>query len=221
MFVIDRRLRFSQCAAVYSHDELIAELRHQLAAKKFKQNALARHLRIAPARISEMLKGERRIQLNEMQPLAEWLGVSDPAAKRDIPEGAKPVNSIPLLGDVPAGPWREAIHKSHHYIQVALPGIRPNAYALEVAGDSMDRIVRNGATIVVDPDDIDLFDKWLYIVRNAEGEVTFKQYRDAPARLVPCSSNPEHKTISVTDRDYEILGRVVLITVPPDHAALD
>ena len=85
----------------------------------------------------------------------------------------------------------------------------------------MDRIVRNGATIVVDPDDIDLFDKWLYIVRNAEGEVTFKQYRDAPARLVPCSSNPEHKTISVTDRDYEILGRVVLITVPPDHAALD
>jgi SOS-response transcriptional repressor LexA len=168
-----------------------------------------------------MLKGERRIQGNEVRPLAEWLGVTDAPASKPLPEGAKPVTSVPLLGEVPAGPWREAIRSSNHYVQVALPGTRPNAYALEVTGDSMDKLVRNGATIVVDPDDIDLFDKWLYVVRNADGDVTFKQYRDAPARLVPCSRNPVHQTIPVTDREYEILGRVVLITVPPDQAALD
>jgi SOS-response transcriptional repressor LexA len=85
----------------------------------------------------------------------------------------------------------------------------------------MDRIVRNGAEIIIDPDDLDLFDKWLYVVRNPDGEVTFKQYRDSPARLVPCSSNPTHATIPLSDRGYEIVGRVVLITFPPSQAALD
>ncbi|ETI62997.1 hypothetical protein C100_14890 [Sphingobium sp. C100] len=96
-----------------------------------------------------------------------------------------------------------------------------SAYALKVTGDSMDKIVQNGATIIVDPEDRDLFDKWLYVVRNSEGDVTFKQYRERPARLVPCSNNPEHVVVPVADREYEIVGRVILITMRPDQAALD
>ncbi|WP_289144972.1 S24 family peptidase [uncultured Sphingobium sp.] len=221
MFVIDRELRFSQCARVISTQELIAQLRSQLSDGKFTQKAVAEHLGIAPARVTEMLKGGRRIQTQEIAPLAKWLGISTDAQVLAIPDGAKPVSSIPLLGEVPGGPWREAVRDVSRYIQVALPGTRPNAYALKVVGDSMDRIVKDGAEIVIDPDDTDLFDKWLYVVRNPDGEVTFKQYRDGPARLVPCSTNPDHSLISVTDRDYTIVGRVVLITISPDQAALD
>ncbi|MGW8204377.1 LexA family protein [Sphingomonas bisphenolicum] len=220
MFVIDPALRFSQCAVVLTHDEMLAELRAQVSERKFTQKALAEHLRVAPARVTEMLKGERRIQGNEMHVLAEWLGVSEGSSPPPI-DGAIPVNAVPLLGDVPGGPWREAIRNAREYVQVALPGTRPNAYALKVTGDSMDKVVADGATIIIDPDDIDLFDKWLYVVRNGEAEVTFKQYREGPARLVPCSRNPEHVTIPITDRDYVILGRVVLITLSPDHAALE
>ncbi len=220
MFVIDRALRFSQCSRVLTHDQLIAELRAQIGAKRFSQRALADHLKIAPARVTEMVKGERRIQQHEMERVANWLGLSDDAAL-NLPEGAMPVRPVPLLGEVPGGPWREAVQSRHTYIQAALPGTRENAYALKVVGDSMDKLVGDGATIVIDPDDRDLFDKWLYVVRNDDGDVTFKQYRESPARLVPCSRNPEHKIIPIADRTYEIIGRVVLITIAPDQAALD
>lgn len=138
-----------------------------------------------------------------------------------IPEGAIPVTPIPMLGDVPAGPWREAVRTAHHFIPAPQPGMPPSAYALKVSGNSMDRVVHDGATIIIDPEDRDLFDKWFYVVRNEDGEVTFKQYRENPARLVPCSTDPTHQIIPVTDRHYEIVGRVVLITMHPDQAALD
>lgn len=223
MFVIDRALRFSQCAAVLTHDDILAELRVQIAAKKFTQKKLADHLSVAPARVTEMLKGERRIQQQEMFKLAQWLGLSDDDDKPEHyrPDGAMSVKSIPLLGEVPGGPWREAVRKSHHSIPAPEAGMPESAYALKVTGDSMDKIVGDGATIIIDPEDKDLFDKWLYVVRNGDGEVTFKQYRERPARLVPCSHNPAHLVIAVTDRDYEIVGRVILITMRPDQAALD
>ena len=221
MFVIDRPLRFSQCARVLSSKELIAELRRQLQQGKFTQKAVADHLRIAPARVSEMLKGGRRVQTDEMAPLAKLLNVDGGSQTLQLPDGAKPVSSVPLLGEVPGGPWREAVRNASRHIQVALPGTRPHAYALTVSGDSMNRIVADGAEIIVDPDDLDLFDKWLYVVRNPDGEVTFKQYRDSPARLVPCSKNPAHETIPLAQRGFEIVGRVILITIPPSYAALD
>lgn len=222
MFVIDQPLRFPQYRGVLTHNQILAELRAQIAARKFTQKSLSDHLRIAPARVTEVLKGERRIQQNEMPAVAKWLGMSDSAVETaDIPDGAIPVTSIPLLGEVPGGPWREAVRTSHHYIPAPQPGMPRSAYALKVFGDSMDKIVQDGATIIIDPEDRDLFDKWLYVVRNDEGDVTFKQYRDNPARLVPCSKNPDHKTTSVADRDYDIVGRVILITMRPDQAALD
>jgi len=223
MFVIDPELRFSQCRLVLTHDQLLNELRAQIAAKKFSQKRLADHLSIAPARVTEILKGGRRIQSQEMPRLAEWLGLSDEseAQRQFVPEGAIPVAAVPLLGEVPGGNWREAIRSTHHFIQAPEPNLPRFAYALKVVGDSMDKIVQDGATIIVDPEDQDLFDKWLYVVRNGEGEVTFKQYREKPARLVPCSTNPDHKVIPIADRDYEIVGRVVLITMRPDQAALD
>lgn len=153
--------------------------------------------------------------------LGELFGGDLPEEPSDIPEGAIPVMPIPMLGDVPAGPWQEAVRRSHHYIPAPQPGMPSSAYALKVSGNSMDRVVRDGATIIIDPEDRDLFDRWFYVVRNDEYEVTFKQYRENPARLVPCSTDPSHTTIPITDRDFEIVGRVIKIILDPSQAALD
>jgi len=159
----------------------------------------------------------RRFKVSE-----EWLlygkGRGEMSA---VPSGAMPVAAIPLLGAVPGGNWREAVRTAHHYIPAPQPGMPSLAYALTVEGNSMDRVVHDGAQIIIDPEDRDLFDKWFYVVRNSEGEVTFKQYREKPARLVPCSTDPSHQIIPVADRDYEIVGRVILITMRPDQATLD
>lgn len=178
--------------------------------------------------ISQYESGKREPSQKRLIAIAEALGRSagelldgPQAAAPDRLEGAMPVTPIPLLGDVPGGPWREAVRTAHHFIPAPQPGMPPSAYALKVTGNSMDKVARDGATIIIDPEDRDLFDKWLYVVRNDEHEVTFKQYRENPARLVPCSTDPSHTVIPVTDRHYEIVGRVILITMRPDQAALD
>lgn len=220
MSVIDATLRYSQCRPVLTHDEILAELKAQAAAKRFKLKDLAAHLSIAPARVNEMLSGVRRIQQREMPLLADWLGMNG-QPDIHILEGAIPVTSIPLLGDVPAGNWREAVRNSHHFIPAPEPGMPKAAYALRVTGDSMDKIVRDGATIIIDPTDLDLFNESLFVVRNGDGETTFKQYLDGPARLVPCSNNPEHKVMPLGSEEVTVLGRVILITMRPNQAALD
>lgn len=151
----------------------------------------------------------------------EWLLYGKGDGHAIVLDGAEPTMPIPLLGDVPAGPWREAITKSRNFIPAPQAGLTSDAYALRVTGDSMDRIAPDGSIIIIDPTDYDLFERRLFVVRNGDGEVTFKQYRDSPARLVPCSTNAAHKVIPVTAKEYEIIGRVVKIVMDPDQAALD
>lgn len=126
-----------------------------------------------------------------------------------MPEGAQSVRSVPLLGSVPAGNWREAVRRSSNSVPVPATDAPRDAYALTVEGDSMDLHVPDGFTIVIDPGDTDLFPGRLFVVMNGEGETTFKEYREGPARLVPASSNPAHKEIPILGGGFRILGRVV------------
>ncbi|WP_088183986.1 LexA family protein [Sphingobium sp. Z007] len=201
MSVIDRPLRFSQCDPVPNHDDIVAELRRQVADKKFTQKALADHLSLAPARITEILKGDRRVQPHEMPTLASWLGLFDEA----VP-AARP---IPLLGKVPGGNWLEAMNTARRSIPSPDPSMPPSAYALTVEGDSMDLVVPDGSTIIIDPMDVDLWPGRYYVIENGEGETTFKQYEESPARLVPCSSNPAHEEIPISGGGFRVVGRVI------------
>ena len=215
--VIDSGLRISHTCPMRTHEEIREELIRQLDEGIISGIEVAARLNIAPARITEMKQGKRRVQPDELAPLAEMLGL----AGEGLPEGAMPTSAIPLLGDVPAGSPREAIEKSRRSIIVPEAGLPSSAYALKVDGDSMDKVAKDGATIVIDPTDRDLFDRSLFVVRNRDGETTFKQYLDGPARLVPCSTNPEHRIILLGTEEITILGRVILITSRPNQAALD
>ena len=72
----------------------------------------------------------------------------------------------------------------------------------------MDQVAQAGEQVIVDPGDLDLIAGKYYVVRNAEGETTFKQYCDNPARLAPCSSNPSHQTIFIGRQGFTLFGRV-------------
>lgn len=148
------------------------------------------------------------------QTIQDFLGMdSTPAV------GQQP--GIPLLSKIPAGPMREALADRRGSIPNFDPSIPRNAYALEVDGDSMDKVAAHGATIVIDPDDTQLFPLELYVVRSGD-EATFKQYVDSPPRLVPLSKNPSHTPINIsTDRDWKIEGKVLWIAKRARYAAFD
>ena len=142
---------------------------------------------------------------------AEWLysGTGPMTEENEPPEGAIPVVAVPVIGEIAAGNWKEAVKRSTLSIPAPHPSMPPQAFALEVAGDSMDLLVDDGAMIIVDPGDRQFFHKRYYAVQNGEGETTFKQYLGDPARLVPCSSNPAHKEIILGDEPITIIGRII------------
>jgi len=128
--------------------------------------------------------------------------------REDAGQPAEPLGSIPIIGQVAAGNWRQAVQRPIASMPKPDPSVPPQAFALRVTGDSMDKLVEDGGTVIVDPQDKDLFPGRYYVIINGDGETTFKQFKSDPARLVPCSWNPDHHEIPIGSQ-FEIVGRVI------------
>lgn len=144
----------------------------------------------------------------------EWLlyGKGEPDHGEPIPEGAERVVQVPVLGEVPAGPVREAIRHSRGFVLAAASEAPKDSYALKVSGESMNVHAPNGCTIIINPNDKDLFPGRRYVVRTPDGDATFKEYQEGPARLVAVSSYDEFADILLGSEPIEVLGRVTSVT---------
>lgn len=176
------------------------QIRAELDARGMSIRDLADAANLDENKLSKSLgKQGRRIQLAEME-----------AIKRVLADdgGEAGIRTIPHLGEVPASSFKPAEQVGGRRLAVSDPDTPARAYALTVKGDSMDLIVPDGATLVIDPDDLSFWPGRRYVVRTEDGQTTFKEYQDSPARLVPCSSNSEHRDIMLGAEPVEILGRV-------------
>ena len=139
-----------------------------LKAKRRSQADLAKHLGIAPPRVSEMVRGERRLQQSEYQATADFFEISlprvvalaagrpDPGEEDQLPAGnvnpAFDAPAFPLLGEMKAdvplygtamgGDGNGEFEMNGTMIGAVyrLPGIegRRDVFALHVVGASMD-----------------------------------------------------------------------------------
>lgn len=117
----------------------------------------------------------------------------------------RPARRIPLLGLAQAG--SEGFFDDAGYPvggswdEVGLPDIGdPHAYALEIAGDSMEPVFRDGDMVVVSPAaPIRRNDR--VVLRTQAGEVMAKQLARRSARRIEFKSlNPEHR-----DRSFDLV----------------
>ena len=178
-------------------------IRALLRQRGIRQAQLAGYLGIDQPKVSKILSGERQIKAAEMDRIRALLA----PAGAEVPAGLR---AIPIIGQVAAGNWRQAIEQPIASLPSPDPSIPGRAFALRVSGDSMDRFVDDGGTVIVDPDDRALFPGRFYVVLNDEGETTFKQFQADPARLVPCSFNPAHREIDIGGGGrFEVVGRVI------------
>jgi len=175
------------------------EIKRLIKERGDTQSGIARMLGMAPNKLSKSLSGERRFTVEEMDQLRRYFGIAGAS-------GSGP-RQIPVVGLISAGAWREGFRDVIERIPNPDSSLSNDAFAVRISGDSMDQIAREGEDVIVEPHDRRLIDGKFYVIRNSDGEMTFKQYRENPARLEPCSSNPEHQTIYPGEDGFEVIGR--------------
>lgn len=122
--------------------------------------------------------------------------------------------SVPLIGLAQAGGGGffddSGFPVGHGWDEIALPGLSDDsAYALEVAGDSMLPLYRDGDIIIVSPTArIRRGDR--VVVKTTAGEVMAKILKRQSATDVElASSNPEHAGRVVAARDVAWMARIL------------
>lgn len=181
------------------------QIRAELDARGMSIRDLAEAIGMNENYLSKALAGKRGFKPAELAAIENELA--------PVPGGEQALRKIPLLGKVPAGRPAPAEQHNGRWLAVSDPETPPNAYALTVDGDSMDLVVPSGTTLIIDPDDKALWPGRRYVVQMEGGATTYKEFQADPARLVPCSTNDEHKEIMLGAEPILILGRVFSYTM--------
>lgn len=133
-------------------------LKAELAKPGRSQSALARFLGMAPEQVNRMCKGARKISADEADKIRSYLAGTS-ASGATLPHiSPRPVRSslMPVRGTVEAGSWREVPFSDVEYQDAetipAPPGlVEMGAFALRVAGPSMNLRFPEGSWVIVMP----------------------------------------------------------------------
>lgn len=172
---------------------------------KIRQADLALVTGLNQSAISNILNGSRRVKVEEAELIYSYLGISR----------SPDVQMVPIIGLTSAGNWREAILAPGSGTMPVPARVAGNkAFAVEVKGDSMDKIIPDGGYAIVDPDQSQLYNDKVYLIENADHDAQVKLYRSNPARFEPASSNHLHQILYVGEDSVRVIGRVVWTGAP-------
>lgn len=229
--VIDSAMRFSHNAAMLSANEIREELIRQLDRGTVQAIDVARKLGVAAARVTEMKKRTRRVQQDEMQILAELLGMVQGGnnESRRIIETHK----IKNLGKVAQGVWLEESYTApdeHEFVEYDRmhgdPGIE-DLFAVTPEGQSMNleflpgtklicryTVFDNGNLmdddrVIVERANHDLRELTCKILKfDAEGNAWLHSNSDQPQFQDPWFMGKPDQELHV-DTEIRIIGRVI------------
>jgi phage repressor protein C with HTH and peptisase S24 domain len=121
---------------------------------------------------------------------------------------------IPLLGFARAGKGGyfddSGFPAGNGWDEIDVPGVTDqNAYALEITGDSMQPVYREGDTIIVSPSaTVRKGDR--VVVKTADGQVMAKIMQRQTSRTLELASfNPDHPVKSLDMKDVDWIARIM------------
>lgn len=121
---------------------------------------------------------------------------------------------IPLIGLVQAGSGGyfddAGFPVGGGWDEISFPGVKDeNAYAVEVTGDSMEPVYRDGDVIIVSPNSAPRRGDRV-VVRTTKGEVLAKILKRQTAHSVELASfNPRHEPIMLPPEEVDWMARIV------------
>ncbi|SCW35596.1 Phage repressor protein C, contains Cro/C1-type HTH and peptisase s24 domains [Rhizobium mongolense subsp. loessense] len=215
-----------------SHEQIWAAIDRLAERHDLTPSGLARRAGLDPTSFnkSKRLSADGRLRWPSTESIAkvldatgatmeQFMGFMRPAnSLSGLPDGALPpqASSIPLLGfaqagaggffddgGFPAGQGWDVVEFP------AAPSQKAGVYALEVQGDSMMPLYRDGDVLIVEPGaQVRRNDR--VVVKTREGEVMAKVLlRQSPRSIELMSLNPEHpnRTIELSDVDW--IARII------------
>lgn len=186
-------------------------IRSVLKDRGVKLKDAAAALDIKPPRMTDILKGMREVQSDEVLPLAELLGMSSKSLLKSLEEG-KPVNAgaddagrLPILGALTGTGELLPLGDDTPISSVPIP---PDAETQEglfcyiMGDDSLDQEIRAGSIVIAGDPRVHFFPMVpgsLFIIDLGDGKLTGRQYFKSDTGedwLVPLSGqhNPRYES---------------------------
>lgn len=199
----------------------IKQLREE---RELYQSDIAKFLGVSITAITYYENEKRDLPTNVLKKLADYFGVSTDylLGKSDIRNLEKLDSDtlflIPILGRVPAGEPLLADENIEGYLPIdpSMYGIdKPDGFFfLVVQGESMNKVVRNGAYVLVKKQDFCNDNDVIVGIVNGDNEVTLKRFKDLGngfVELKPESTYSEFSSriVNTKDTNFKILGKVI------------
>ncbi len=198
------------------YGKLIEEARRE---QRLSRRRVAKKAGVSEAYVRFIEKGERPASLKTLRKIASILQIDErEILEAWLQEHMEGVNLAPeglrkvlLISWVKAGEFAlaedpYAIGDSEDWIWTQAKG--PNVFALKVQGDSMEPEFREGEIIILPPHIAWEVGSYV-IVKNGEGEATFKQLKKKGNMWVLHLLNPRYEDIAVDNRQLYVVGVVV------------
>jgi phage repressor protein C with HTH and peptisase S24 domain len=210
------------------HDDIWRAIDSLAAENGLSASGLARKAGLDPTAFnpSKRIGPDGRARWPSTESVAKVLGatgagieafaalVSGQAALPSLSRGPRPTRRIPLIGLAQAGGegfFDDAgFPVGGSWDEISLPEISdPNAYALEISGDSMEPVFRDGDVVIVSPaSPVRRGDR--VVVRTRLGEVMAKELKRQSAKRIELASlNPAHPDYSFDLPDIAWLHRIL------------
>lgn len=181
---------------------------------------VARRAGVSDVYVHYVEKGVRKPGFHIVERLIKALGISfydfametgriEPDVLRSGTGGRS--SSIPVVSWVTAGMWKEVSDAfepgdADQWIVADVKG--ENVFALRVVGDSMEPEFKDGETVVVNPH-VEAGPNDFVVVKNLEGEATFKQLKKYGSRWVLHPLNSNYQDQEVKRGEFRVIGKVV------------
>ena len=217
---------------MFSHDEIWVAIDRLANASGYSTSGLAKKAGLDPTAFnrSKRMSPEGKPRWPSTESLAKILAVTNVTMSdfitlihiehMNIPQAMPPrPRSIPVIGCAQAGAagyFDDAGYpQGQGWDHVDLPGFTPtdeSTYALEVSGDSMMPLYRDGDIIVVSPNsNIRRGDR--VVVKTKDGQVMVKELlRQTATKIELQSVNPAHDDIALAPQQVDWVARVLWVS---------
>jgi SOS-response transcriptional repressor LexA len=194
-------------------------LKTRRIAKGMTARQLAGIVGVSDAHIIYIEKGQRKATFDKLANIIRTLGLSVDEVLSGIGQEApeaqgmdlRRLSQIPVVTWVTAGRWPDVCDAyepggDEEWIDSDVRG--RNVFALRVTGDSMEPEFHDGEVLTVNPHAESLPGDFV-VVKNSDGETTFKQLKRYGTKWVLHPLNPKYEDQVLKRGEFHIIGKVV------------